>query len=145
MFAWPAAWFTPLIYIIAPQFITPGGVTPTWLRLLVIVLGTGAELVAGLVLLHREGHRLTIHSLRDRIRLRWPRGWKAWVLAAAVFVIGMGLSMAMGPFNRALASVPGFVPPSWWGAASNPTAEVRGAADVFPDVRLRGNYLFALA
>lgn len=144
MFAWPAAWFTLLIYVVGRQFIPEGGTTPTWLRLLIVVLGTGAELVAGLVLLRREGYRLTLGALRDRIRLRWPTGWKAWTLAAVVFVLGMSLSMAIGPVNRALASVPGFVPPEWWGAASNPTVKVTGAADVFPDITLQGNYLFAL-
>ena len=59
MFAWPAVWFTLLIYVVGQQFIPVGGTTPTWLQLLIIVLGTGAELVAGLVLLHREGYRLT--------------------------------------------------------------------------------------
>ena len=46
MFAWPAAWFTVLIYGIGRQFIPDGGSTPTWMLLLVIVLGTGAELFA---------------------------------------------------------------------------------------------------
>jgi membrane protease YdiL (CAAX protease family) len=144
MFAWPAAWFTLLIYVVGRQFIPAGEVTPTWLRLLIIVLGTGAELVVGLILLRREGYRLTARALGDRIRLRWPRGWKAWVLAAVVLVAGLGLSMAMGPVNRALASVPGFVPPAWWGAASNPTVEINSAADAFPDVSLEGNYAFVL-
>lgn len=144
MFAWPAVWFTVLIYVIGRQLIPVGSVTPTWLRLLVIILGTGAELVAGLVLLHREGYRLTPGALRDRIRLHWPKGWKVWAVAAIVFVLGMSLSMAMGPVNRALASVPGFVPPAWWGTANNPTIKVGGAADVFPDLDLEGNYLFVL-
>lgn len=144
MFAWPAAWFTFLIYVVGRQLIPEGGTTPTWLRLLVIVLGTGAELVAGLVLLRREGYRLTLGALRDRIRWRWPKGWKAWALAAIVFVLGMSLSMAMGPVNRGLASVPGFVPPEWWGAGNNPTVQVNSAADAFPDIELEANYLFVL-
>ena len=144
MFAWPAVWFTLLIYVVGRQFIPAGDTTPTWVRLLVIVLGTGAELIAGLALLHREGYGLTPEALRDRIRLHWPKGWKVWAVAAIVFVLGMSLSMAMGPVNRALASVPGFVPPAWWGAANNPTIKVSGAADVFPDIDLEGNYLFVL-
>jgi len=144
MFTWPAVWFTLLIYGIGRQFISENGTTPTWVLLLITVLGTGAELVAGLVLLHREGYNLTISALRDRIRWRWPKGWKAWVLAGIVFILGMSLSMAMGPVNRALATVPGFVPPEWWPAASNPTIQVKGAADVFPDIRLEGNFLFVL-
>lgn len=144
MFAWPAAWYTVLIYVVGRQFIPAGGTTPTWLRLLIIVLGSGAELVAGLVLLRREDYQLTPGALRDRIRLRWPKGWKAWVLAAVAFVLGMSLSMAMEPANRALASVPGFTPPAWWGAASNPTVKVTGAADFFPDINLTGNYAFVV-
>jgi len=144
MFAWPAAWYTLLIYGFGRLVIPPGGTTPTWYLLLVIALGAGAEGAAGLVLLRREGHRLSVSALRDRIRLRWPKGWKAWALAAVVFVAGMGLSMAMGPANRGLASVPGFVPPAWWPPASNPTVEVKGAADAFPDVNLAGNAGFVL-
>ena len=144
MFTWPALWFAFLIYIVGRQFIPAGGTTPTWLMMAIIVLGTGAELVAGLVLLHREGYRLTVSALRDRIRWRWPKGWKAWALAGVVFILGMSLSMAMGPVNRALASVPGFIPPEWWPAGSNPTIPVNSAADVFPDISLEGNFLFVI-
>lgn len=142
MFAWPAVWFTFLIYVLGRLFIPEGGTTPTWFLMTVIVLGTGAELVAGLVLLHREGYKLAISPLRERIRWQWPKGWKAWVLAGIVFILGLSLSMAMGPVNRTLASIPGFVPPEWWPAASNPTIQVSSAADVFPDISLGGNFLF---
>jgi membrane protease YdiL (CAAX protease family) len=142
MFAWPAAWYTLLIYVIGRQFILEGGKTPTWVLLTITVLGTGAELLAGLILLHREGYPLRFNALRDRIRWQWPKGWKAWVLAGIVFILGMCLSMAMGPVNRALASVPGFVPPEWWPAASNPTVQVNSANDVFPDIALEGNFSF---
>ncbi|MFC1879020.1 lysostaphin resistance A-like protein [Chloroflexota bacterium] len=144
MFAWPAAWFTLLIYGFGRLFIPEGGTTPTWLLLQITVLGTGAELVAGLVLLRREGYPLRLSALRDRIRWHWPKGRKLWVLAGVVFILGMSLSMMMGPVNRALASVPGFAPPEWWPAASNPTIKISGAADVFPDITLDGNYLFVL-
>jgi membrane protease YdiL (CAAX protease family) len=144
MFAWPAAWFTLLIYGLAANFVRGSGNTPTWLFLGIIVLGTGAELVAGLVLLHREGYPLRVQALKDRIGLRWPRGWRAWVVALIVLTIAMVLGMAIGPLNAKLASVPGFVPPPWWPAASNPTIEVQSASDVFPDVNLRGNYAFVL-
>lgn len=30
MFAWPAVWYTLLIYVIGRQFIPEGGKTPTW-------------------------------------------------------------------------------------------------------------------
>jgi membrane protease YdiL (CAAX protease family) len=144
MFAWPAVWFTLLIYAIGRQFIPENSTTPTWLLLLVIVLGTGAELVAGLILLHREGYPLRISALRDRICWRWPKGWKAWMLAGVVFMLGMSLSMMMGRVNHVLASVPGFVPPEWWHAASNPKVQVNSANDVFPDTTLKGNFLFVL-
>ena len=144
MFAWPAVWFTFLIYIVGKQFIPAGGTTPTWYFLTVIVLGTGAELVVGLILLRREGFPLTLNALRDRIRWHWPKGWKAWGVALIVLVLGMSLSMLMGPINRSLASVPGFVPPTWWPAGSNPLIPVESAADVFPDISLEGNFLFVL-
>jgi membrane protease YdiL (CAAX protease family) len=112
--------------------------------LTIIVLGTGAELVAGLALLRREGYALTLSALQDRIRIQWPKGWKAWALAGVVFILGMSLSMMMGPVNRGLASVPGFVPPEWWPAASNPLISVNSAADVFPDINLEGNFRFVL-
>jgi membrane protease YdiL (CAAX protease family) len=144
MFLWPAAWYTFVIYVIGRALSPSADSTPTWLVLGAIVLGSGAELVAGLWLLRREGHRLTVAELKDRIRLRWPKGWKAWTLAAGVLVIGMGLSMAMGGANKALAGVPGFVPPDWWPAASNPLVKVTSAADAFPDVTLAGNYMFVV-
>jgi membrane protease YdiL (CAAX protease family) len=142
MFTWPALWYCFLIYGLGRLFIPAGGTTPTWYFLLVLALGTGAELAAGLILLRREGHPLTIAGLRDRIRLRWPKGWKSWGLAIALFILGFGISTMMGPVSKALAGVPGFVPPSWWPPASNPTIQVTSAAQLFPDVSLPGNYLF---
>jgi membrane protease YdiL (CAAX protease family) len=142
MFVWPALWYTFLIYVLGRQSIPAGGTTPTWFLLLVMALGAGAELVAGLVLLRREGHRLSIDALHQRIRIRWPKGWKAWTIAGAVLILGISLNMAMGPVNRWLASIPGFTVPQWWGAANNPTIEVYSAVDFFPDINLVGNYAF---
>jgi membrane protease YdiL (CAAX protease family) len=144
MFAWPAIWYTLLIYGFGRLIIPDGGTTPTWFRLLVIALGGGSELTIGLILLRREGYQLSVGALRDRIRIHWPRGWKTWTWAVVVFFIGMSLSMAMGPVNSKLATLPGFTPPQWWGPASNPTVEIHSAADVFPDINLAGNYLFVL-
>lgn len=144
MFAWPAAWYTFLIYIVLRQLLPEKESTPTWQLLLVIVLGAGAELAAALFGLRREGYSLSFGSLRDRLRLRWPRGRKAWILAAMVLVVAMALSLAMGPVNRELASVPGFAPPSWWHPASDPTVTVDSAADAFPDLDLNGNYAFVV-
>ncbi len=142
MFAWPALWYSLLIYGVGRLVIPAGSTTPTWFRLLVIVLGSGAEMAVGLIFLRREGYRLSIKALGNR--LRWPKDWKAWTLAVVILVLAMSLSIAMGPVNRALASVPGFTPPAWWGAASNPTIEVNGAGDYFPDINLPGNYPFVL-
>ena len=144
MFSWPAVWFSFLIYVVGRGFIPEGGVTPTWVMLAVTVLGTGAELVAGLVMLRREGYSLTFAALRYRIRWQWPKGWQAWLIALGVLIAGLALSMMMGGANRALASVPGFMPPDWWPVASNPTVQVSSAADAFPDMDLQGNFLFVL-
>lgn len=144
LFVWPAAWYSLLIYGLRPLLLPHDGGTPTWYLLGVIALGGGAELAAGLVLLHHEGGSLSWRWLRSRIRLTWPSGWKRWLVALAVFVAAYSLSMAMGQVNRALASVPRFVPPEWWPNASNPNVTVTGAADVFPDVHLAGNYGFVV-
>ncbi|MBN1537719.1 MAG: CPBP family intramembrane metalloprotease [Anaerolineales bacterium] len=144
MFAWPAAWFTVLIYGFGRLFIPEGSTTPTWLLLLMIVLGNVAELAAALILLRREGYSLSSDELRQRIRLRWPKGFKAWGVAVIVLILGMSLSMVMGAVNRMMASVPGFVPPQWWHVASNPTVPVNSAWDAFPDIHLPGNILFVM-
>lgn len=144
MFAWPALWYGLLIYGLGRLFIPLGGTTPTWLRLVMIALGGGAELTVGLILLRRDGYTLSIDALRDRLRIRWPKGKKAWALAVIVLILGLVLSMAIGPVNCSLASVPGFTPPAWWGAASNPTVKANGAGDVFPDITLEGNIGFFL-
>jgi membrane protease YdiL (CAAX protease family) len=87
---------------------------------------------------------LTFAALRDRIRWKWPKGWQAWLIALGVLVAGMALSTMMGGANRVLASGPGFMPPDWWPAASNPTVQVSSAADAFPDMALQGNLPFVL-
>lgn len=100
MFLWPAVWFSFLIYIVGRQFIPDGGVTPTWLMLAVTVLGTGAELAAGLVLLRREGYSLTFAALCHRIHWKYPKGWQAWLIALGVLVAGLVFSTMMGGANR---------------------------------------------
>jgi membrane protease YdiL (CAAX protease family) len=144
MFAWPAVWYTLLIYVIGVRLIPQAATTPTWLRLTIIVFGTGAELLAGVLLLRREGRGLDRAWLRERIRWQWPKGRKAWTAAVIIFFLAFALSAAAEPLNRLLTAVPGFAPPQWWGAAANPTVQVTGAADVFPDVGLKGNFLFVV-
>jgi membrane protease YdiL (CAAX protease family) len=144
MFLWPAGWYTLLVHVIARPFVPKGSVVPTWLFLLVIVLGTGAEMLVAIIMLRRERKSLGSILFRDQVRLSWPRTAKAWAGAVVVFVVAMGLSFLAGPVNKALAQVPGFTPPAWWPILSNPTVPVESAADVFPDVALPGNYGFLI-
>lgn len=144
MFIWPAAWFMFLIHVVVPLFWTPepGEFLPTWIFLTVAILGNGAELVVALVLLRREGYPLTLRGLRERARLRWPKGWKKWLLAIGVIVLAFALSMLLGPINKTVASIPGFIPPEWWPPISNPNVEITSVEGMFPDVTLAGNWIF---
>ena len=69
MFAWPAAWYTFLIYGLGRPWVPAGGFVPTWYLLTVMSLGGGAELAVGLILLRKEGYQLSLSALRDRLRL----------------------------------------------------------------------------
>lgn len=144
MFIWPAAWFMFLIHVVVPLFWTPepGKFLPTWIFLTVAILGNGAELIVALLLLRREGYPLTLRGLRERARLRWPKGWKKWLLAIGVIVLAFALSMLLGPINKTVASIPGFIPPEWWPPISNPNVEVTSVEGMFPDVTLAGNWIF---
>jgi membrane protease YdiL (CAAX protease family) len=147
MFAWPAAWFMFLIWVVAPALFgtpAPGEFLPTWRFVGIATAGNAAELLVALVVLRREGYRLTLRDLHDRARLRWPRGRRQWGLvpgALALYAVGV----AAAPLNRALAAAPGFVPPAWWPPITNPTVEVAAPAELFPDLTLAGNYLFLAA
>ena len=46
MFAWPAVWFSFLIYIVGRQFIPEGGVTPTWVILPSSITATRSESIS---------------------------------------------------------------------------------------------------
>lgn len=144
MFIWPAAWFMFLIHVVVPLFWTPepGEFLPTWIFLTVAILGNGAELIVALLLLRREGYPLTLRGLRERARLRWPKGWKKWLLAIGVIVLAFALSMLLGPINKTVASIPGFIPPEWWPPISNPNVEFTSVEGMFPDVTLAGNWIF---
>ena len=79
MFAWPAAWFMFLIWVVTPVlFGTParGEFLSTWLFIGIATVGNAAELLVALLVLRREGYRLTLRALRARAQLRWPRGWR---------------------------------------------------------------------
>ena len=144
MFIWPAAWFMFLIYVVVPLFWTPepGEFLPTWIFVTVAILGNGAELIVALVLLRREGYPLTLRGLRERARLRWPKGWKKWLLAIGVLVLVLVLGMLLGPITKIVASIPGFIPPEYWPPLSNPSVEVTSIQGMFPDVTLAGNWIF---
>jgi membrane protease YdiL (CAAX protease family) len=144
MFIWPAVWFMFLIHVVVPLFWTPkpGEFLPTWIFMTVAILGNGVELVVALVLLRREGYPLTLRGLRDRARLRFPKGWKKWTLAIAVMVLAFGLSALTGPINKTVASTPGFIPQEYWPPATNPNAVITSIEGVFPDVTLAGNWIF---
>lgn len=143
MFTWPALWYLFLIYGLGQLFLPASGTIPTWYFLFVLGMGPGVELIVGLVLLHREGYPLTLAGLRDRVRLRWPKGWKSWGLAVLLLILFILLNILItGPATKALAGVPGFVPPAWWPAFDNPTIQVNSVADAFPDVNMKGNFLF---
>ena len=63
MFAWPAAWFMFLIWVVRPLlFGTPasGEFLPTYLFFGIATLGNAAELIVALLVLRREGYELTI-------------------------------------------------------------------------------------
>lgn len=142
LFLWPALWYSLLIYGLARAFLVEGSPLPTWVFLLVMVLGAGAEMAAAIVLLARERRNSPTLTLREQIRFTWPQRARTWIVALVAFAIGMSLSLVAAPLNGALASVPGFVPPDWWPILSNPTVPVASAADVFPDIALPGNVGF---
>lgn len=77
LFARPAIWFTFIIYVVARQFIPADDSTSTLVILAITIVATGAELLAALSLLKRESYPIRINALQDRIRWRWPIGWKA--------------------------------------------------------------------
>ncbi|WP_366924578.1 hypothetical protein MFMK1_001565 [Metallumcola ferriviriculae] len=93
LFAWPSVWYITLIYAIGKQFIMANGSIPTWVVLSIMVLGPGAEMAIGAVLLRQEGRSLTIQDFCNRIRLRWPTGQRVWIIAVIVFLLAMGISM----------------------------------------------------
>jgi len=142
MFAWPLAWFSFLIYVIGPMLLTSDGFLPTWAVNTISLLGNAAELAVGLIILRREGYRLTLKALRDRINWRFPDTWRKWVAALVIFVVAVGLGTFTSQFSADLATVPGFIPPDWFPATMNPLKEVNSVQDAFPDVNLPGNYLF---
>jgi hypothetical protein len=141
MFAWPAAWFLFLMYVIGPLFlVAPDGTLPTWGFHLVWLLGNGAELVVAFIILRREGYRLTPRALRERINWRFPdKLWK-WAAFVGVLVAIMAAQIVQEPLVRGLATV--LPPPDW--VPGSPLKEITGLQDVYPDVNFAGNVPFFL-
>ena len=51
--------------------LTSDNVLPTWSYHLIWLLGNAAELAVALIILRREGYRLTLPALRERINWHW--------------------------------------------------------------------------
>ncbi len=133
MFAWPAAWFSFLIYVVAPMFLAADGTFPAWLEIAVNLLGHGGELCVALIIFRREGYRLTIKSLRERIRWRLPRAWWKWGAAFGAFLAAIVAVLLLLPVATHIASV--LTPPSWLPdhpliESSEPSETVRGLGTV---------------
>ena len=144
MFAWPLAWWIFWHFVISRLAPIVNGNLATWGTNLIWLLGNGVELVAGIIILRREGYRLTPRALRDRINWRFPDRWWKWVAGLGIFVVSFALVNLSDPLVTKLATVPGFIPPEWYAPDMHPFKEVNTLQDAFPDVNLAGNYAFFL-
>jgi membrane protease YdiL (CAAX protease family) len=137
MFAWPAAWFSFVIYVISPTLLRPDGTLPIWGEHLANLLGHGAELAVALIILRREGYRLTPRALRERINLRFPdKLWK-WGAAVGVFVAAVAAVILLLPLETQIATA--LPPPAW--LPDHPLEQIQGQS---PDMTVVGNVLFSL-
>jgi membrane protease YdiL (CAAX protease family) len=145
MLVWPVLWWLFLFHVIVPLFLLDeSGEVSTWAVLIVSGFGYLAEFVGALVVFRKEGYRLTLRSLKDRINWRWIKGWKNWLLVLILFVVGFGLASFTGQFEKELATVPGFIPPDWMPASQNPLKEVNSLQDALPGIVFEGNVLFLM-
>ncbi len=111
MYAWPAAWFMFLIYVVAPQFLLPDGTLPTWTVNLVNLFGHGAELLVAILILRREGYRLNSKTLRARINLRIPTKLWKWAACFGAFALAVAGVLALLPLETQIATL--LPPPDW--------------------------------
>jgi membrane protease YdiL (CAAX protease family) len=139
MFAWPAAWFSFLIYVIVPLFLLgPDGTLPLWGTNLVSLLGNSAELAVALLILRREGYRLTPKALRERINLRFPdKLWK-WGAAVGVFVAAVAVVILLAPLETQVATI--LPPPDWM--PEHPLPEIASLQPPPPDRNVVGGVLY---
>ena len=137
MYAWPVAWFAFLIYGIGPYLVRADGTYPLWGYNLIGVLGNGAELIVALVIFRREGYRLTLKTLRERINLRLPdKLWK-WGACVGAFVVAVGLVLLFLPLEAKIATI--LPPPDWM--PDHPLQEVSSLQEPSPGTSLVVNVL----
>jgi membrane protease YdiL (CAAX protease family) len=111
MYAWPIAWFMFLIYGVGPYFVAPDGTFPLWAENLIGLLGNGAEITVAIVILRREGYRLTSKDLLARINMRFPdKLWK-WGACLGAFVLAVVFVLALLPLETQIATL--LPPPDW--------------------------------
>jgi uncharacterized protein len=132
MYAWPAAWFMFLIYVVAPQFALPDGTLPTWAVDLTNLFGHGAELLVALIILRREGYRLNSKTLRARINLRFPNKLWKWAACFGAFVLAVGIVIALLPLETQIATL--LPPPDWM--PDHPLKEAGTPANALPPQNL---------
>jgi membrane protease YdiL (CAAX protease family) len=138
MFTWPIAWFAFLIYGLGPIFFRAYGSISTWVIILISLLGNGAEMAVALIIFRREGYRLTLSSLRERINWRWPKGWKAWGAFLLVFLLAFSVAMLLGSTGENIAKVTSI--PDWM--PGHPLKEIDSLQAGYPDIKFEGNWLF---
>jgi membrane protease YdiL (CAAX protease family) len=134
--------FIALIYICGPLFASSSGLLPTWVYLSVSILANGAEMLAALLILRKEGFSLNFNkSFRDRINWRFPNTWKQWGLVFFIFILTfIGIKLLSGVTSQLAlaANIPS------WMSQVNPNIHFDNYADKYPDVTIPGNILFLI-
>jgi membrane protease YdiL (CAAX protease family) len=142
----PLAWWFVLLYgitpLVLPAFTAPNGELNGYALTSIATLGYLFEFLLALRIFRQEGYPLRWRALKGRIHWRWPRGWKAWLIVLAVFVVGFGVSQLLQPTKQAIAGV--VPPPDWFPASKHPFKEANSLQDNYPGVVFEGNYLFLL-
>lgn len=112
MFAWPAVWFLFLLFVIAPKFLlNPDGSLPLWSVNLIAILGNGAELIVALMIFRKEGYRLTLKDLRERINWRLPKKLWKWGAVIGSFFLAIVVVVLLQPASAQVATA--LPPPNW--------------------------------
>jgi len=139
MFAWPAAWFSFLIFVIAPLFmLRPDGTLPLWGVNLISLLGNGAELAVALIILRREGYRLTLRALRERINWRLPKKLWKWGAVVDAFIAAVAVVILLQPISTQVATA--LPPPDWM--PYHPLPEIASLQPPPPDRNVVGTVVY---